>query len=123
MFSPTPKYSLLPIAGILRSFICLLEIIGLLDRIRCLLGHPLTDNRGNPGDEILDDQFNFANSRRRSNSSGFHNIQDLKTKFEVNEPEPVFEETIHGPTDDELTKTESSSTSGGSVDEVSTKSV
>lgn len=80
-------------------------------------------NWGNPGEEILDDHFNFANSRRRSNSSGFHNIHDFKTKFEVNEPEPVFEETIHGPADDELTKTESSSTSGGSIDEMPAKSV
>lgn len=80
-------------------------------------------NWGNPGEEVLEDQFNFAKPRRGSNSSGFHNVHDLKTKFEVNEPEPVFEENVHGPADDELAKTESSSTSGGSVDEMPAKSV
>lgn len=43
----------------------------------------------------------------------------------MNEVEPVFEETIHGPApEDDLTKTDSASTSGGSVDdENSAKSV
>lgn len=84
------------------------------------------ESRGNPGDEVVDDQFNFANARRRSNSSGFVNIQDFKTKFDQNEVEPVFEESLHGPepeVDDELTKTDSASTSGGSVDENPAKSV
>ncbi|KAG8168874.1 hypothetical protein KVR01_001623 [Diaporthe batatas] len=68
-------------------------------------------NWGNPGDEVLDDQFNFSNARRRSNSSGYaNNLQDFKTKFEFNEPEPVFEESVHGAEDPELTKTDTAST-------------
>lgn len=97
-------------------------IFQIIAHFRC----PLTRSRGNPGDEILDDQFNFANTRRRSNSSGFHNIQDFKTKFDMNEVEPVFEERVHGPeaeADDELTKTDSASTTSGSVDENPVKSV
>lgn len=73
--------------------------------------------RGNWGrfnDDIADDDFRFTNTRRRSNSSNLsHHAVDLKTKFEVNEPEPVFEEDLHGPADDEeagdeLSKTDSS---------------
>lgn len=64
-------------------------------------------------DEIVDQDFRFTNARRRSNSSSLsHHIGDLKTKFEVNEQEPVFEESLHGPspdeTGDELSKTASS---------------
>ena len=73
------------------------------------------DNRGNAGDEIRDEDFNFTNARRRSNSTGFpHNPSDFKTKFEINEPEPVFEEDIHGPEEDS-SKTDTSSSV--SVDE------
>ncbi|PSR97633.1 hypothetical protein BD289DRAFT_491459 [Coniella lustricola] len=75
-------------------------------------------NWGNPGDEILDDQFNFSNARRRSNSTGYaNNLSDFKTKFDLNEVEPVFEESLHGAGEDELTKVDSASTSGGSVDD------
>lgn len=71
--------------------------------------------RGNLGDELIDHDFNFHNARRRSNSSSLSShIENFKTKFEVNEPEPVFEEEM-GP-DDQEAKTESSS-SGASVDE------
>lgn len=78
-------------------------------------------NWGNAGEEVVDEPFNFANARRRSNSSGYaNNLSDFKTKFEVNEPDPVFEESIHGPEDEDqdqdLTKTDTSS-SGGSIDE------
>lgn len=79
--------------------------------------HPLLtcDFRGSVGDEAVDEGFNFTNARRRSNSSSFSsNPEHFKTKFEVNEPEPVFEESM-GPEDQEA-KTETSS-SGGSVDE------
>lgn len=70
--------------------------------------------RGNVGDEVVDQDFNFTNARRRSNSSSLSsNIENLKTKFEINEPEPVFEENM-GPEDEE--KMESSS-SGTSVDD------
>lgn len=60
----------------------------------------------------------MANARRRSNSSSFTtDPASFKSKFEVNEPEPVFEESVHGPTEDEdLVKTETSS-SGGSMDD------
>ncbi|KAK8045095.1 hypothetical protein PG993_005119 [Apiospora rasikravindrae] len=78
-------------------------------------------NWGGLGTEVVDEEFAFTNARRRSNSSGYSNhLHDFKTKFEVNEPEPVFEESIHGPEheeDDTLTKTESSSSAGSSVDE------
>jgi len=77
-------------------------------------------NWGQSGDEVVDEQFNFTNARRRSNSSGVSGgLKDLKTKFEVNEPEPVFEESVHGPEvpEDEtrephLTKTETASSTG-----------
>ncbi len=76
--------------------------------------------RGGAGEEVVDQPFNFANARRRSNSSGYsNNLKDFKTKFEFNEPEPVFEESLHGPdveTEQELTKTDSAS-SGGSSDD------
>ncbi|PHH76207.1 hypothetical protein CDD83_4305 [Cordyceps sp. RAO-2017] len=75
-------------------------------------------NWGNFGEEVMDEDFRFTNARRRSNSSSLsHHIGDFKTKFEVNEPEPVFEETVHGAADetsDELSKTDSSE-SGGST--------
>ncbi|KAH7326282.1 hypothetical protein B0I35DRAFT_422325 [Stachybotrys elegans] len=70
-------------------------------------------NWGGFGDEVMDENFRFTNARRRSNSSSFsHHTADLKTKFEINEPEPVFEEELHGPLPeeaaDDLTKTDSS---------------
>ncbi|KAB5535103.1 hypothetical protein GE09DRAFT_1063196 [Coniochaeta sp. 2T2.1] len=76
-------------------------------------------NWGNVGDEVIDGGFNMANARRRSNSSSFTtDPASLKSKFEVNDLEPVFDESLHGPTeqDDELAKTETSS-SGGSMEE------
>ncbi|KAI2624946.1 hypothetical protein GGR54DRAFT_542723 [Hypoxylon sp. NC1633] len=89
-------------------------------------------NWGSAGAEVVDEQFNFANARRRSNSSSHSkHLNDFKTKFEVNEPEPVFEERIHGPAAEEnnqasspeaeeenlLTQTETSSSTGSSADE------
>ncbi|TDZ26946.1 hypothetical protein Cob_v000198 [Colletotrichum orbiculare MAFF 240422] len=69
-------------------------------------------NWGNAGEEVVDEDFRFTNARRRTNSSGYaDNLQLFKTKFDVNEPEPVFEESIHGPTEEDgedLTKTETS---------------
>lgn len=39
----------------------------------------------------------FTNARRRSNSStASHHRNDFKTKFKAIEPEPVFEEDLHG---------------------------
>jgi len=71
-------------------------------------------NWGRFGEEVVDQHFRFTNARRRSNSStASHHITDFKTKFEVNEPEPVFEEALHGPpadedTGDDLSKTDTS---------------
>jgi len=54
-------------------------------------------NWGTPGDESQDYGYNFANARRRSNSSSHgHAIGDFKTKFEAVESDPVFEEEYHG---------------------------
>lgn len=74
-----------------------------------------TDNlfRGREGDEIEDYSYNMANPRRRSNSST-HVIKDFKTKFETVEPEPVFEEELHGPADD---KESTASAESKSIDE------
>ncbi|KAI1750798.1 hypothetical protein F4782DRAFT_507971 [Xylaria castorea] len=88
-------------------------------------------NWGNVGEEIVDEQFNFNNARRRSNSSGYSNhLNDFKTKFEFNEPEPVFEESVHGPVvvvvaedDNVLTKTDTSSSESSSVDDQHRKSM
>lgn len=69
-------------------------------------------NWGSAGEEVIDESFNLANARRRSNSSNVSSLDNFKTKFEVNEPEPVFEENFHGADsdhEDDLTKTESSS--------------
>lgn len=70
----------------------------------------------------------MANPRRRSNSSSHSaSMKAFKTKFETVEPEPVFEEEIHGaprPTvheDDgsvDLEKTSTGSTgTSGSIEE------
>ena len=77
-------------------------------------------NWGGPCEEVVDEQINWTHVRRRSNSFGVnHHLEHFKTKFEVNEPEPVFEEDIHGAPaeDDMLTKTETSSSIGSSVDD------
>jgi hypothetical protein len=59
----------------------------------------------------MDEDFNFTNARRRSNSSTHStNIEAFKTKFEVNEPEPVFEESML-PEDEERTESSSTATS------------
>ncbi|KKA28749.1 hypothetical protein TD95_003281 [Thielaviopsis punctulata] len=59
-------------------------------------------NWGEIGDDLLDDdEFNFTHARRRSNSSSFsHNVRSFTTKFDVND-DPVFEEDMHGPSEDE----------------------
>lgn len=68
-------------------------------------------NWGSWGDEVMDEDFNFTNARRRSNSSTHStNIEAFKTKFEVNEPEPVFEESML-PEDEERTESSSTATS------------
>lgn len=72
-------------------------------------------SRGREGEEVEDYSYNMNNPRRRSNSST-HNVKDFKTKFETIEPEPVFEEELHGPTGTELDK-ESTASSAKSVEE------
>ncbi|KFZ14942.1 hypothetical protein V501_02964 [Pseudogymnoascus sp. VKM F-4519 (FW-2642)] len=79
-------------------------------------------NWGIDGEEIQDEGFNITNARRRSNSSSYAaGLKDFKTKFEQFEPDPVFEEDIHGarPEDDmegaSRVTTAESSESGGSV--------
>lgn len=78
-------------------------------------------NWGSAGEEIVDEDFNFSNARRRSNSSDLSNhLQHFKTKFEINELEPVFDESLHGPEAEEdsaLFKTETSSSAGSSADD------
>ncbi|KAK4191502.1 hypothetical protein QBC35DRAFT_14881 [Podospora australis] len=78
-------------------------------------------NWGSVGLEVEDELFNFTNARRRSNSSGFSSghLENFKTKFEFNEPEPVFEEGLHGPAEEEEDQEEkvatASSSSGAST--------
>ncbi|KAI0842677.1 hypothetical protein F5Y06DRAFT_292614 [Hypoxylon sp. FL0890] len=75
-------------------------------------------NWGPAGQEVIDEDFNFVNARRPSNSSLSNSIENFKTKFEVNEPEPVFEEHLHGPEDENaLAKSETSSSTGSTLDE------
>lgn len=57
-------------------------------------------SRGRSGDEVQDYEYNFTNVRRHSNSSG-QGLADFKTKFETIEPEPVFEEELHGSSSEE----------------------
>jgi hypothetical protein len=85
-------------------------------------------SRGNAGSEVQDQDFHLYHARRHSNGK----ILDLSvfaTKFDQNEPEPVFDETLHGPAKEEdeeveaepdsagaeLTRTETSMTSTSSV--------
>ncbi|KAJ5578936.1 hypothetical protein N7450_007803 [Penicillium hetheringtonii] len=52
-------------------------------------------NWGRDGDEVHDYGYTFNNARRRSNSST-QGLADFRTKFETIDPEPVFEEHVHG---------------------------
>lgn len=84
----------------------------------------MTTNRGKQGDELEDYDYNLNKSRRRSNSSTQAGTM-FKTKFETIEPEPVFEEELHGPraedyeggADLEQESTLSSAGTSASVDE------
>jgi len=87
-------------------------------------------NWGRSGDEMQDYGYTFTNARRRSNSST-QGLTDFKTKFEAVEPDPVFEEEVHGPVEEEedandtalKVKSIDSSTSGGSEEESEAKKV
>ncbi|KAF3907222.1 hypothetical protein ABW20_dc0101505 [Dactylellina cionopaga] len=58
-------------------------------------------NWGQPGDELEDlDEFNMNSPRRYSNTSPVHSFQ-LKSKFEVPEEDPLYDEDRHGPSLDE----------------------
>lgn len=76
-----------------------------------LLTYTTSSNRGSVGEEVIDQNFRFTNARRRSNSFSHHNLSDFKTKFEVNEMDPLYDESLHGPIDeengDDLSKTDS----------------
>jgi hypothetical protein len=89
-------------------------------------------HRGHPGEEIEDYNVNMTKARRRSNSSTLsRGAKDFKTKFEVVEHEPVFEdmpfedieadEKLDAMRDEhiklEQQTTESSISSGQSIDE------
>jgi hypothetical protein len=88
------------------------------------LTHAHKSARGREGEEVQDYGYNFTNQRRRSNSSN-KVLGDFKTKFETVDQDPVFEEELHGPIQDDidedstLSKEESTDTStiGGSVEE------
>lgn len=73
-------------------------------------------HRGRAGDEIEDEPYNLTNPRRRSNSSSHAgSLKTFKTKFETIEPEPVFEEELHGPRPGDLDETDLEKTSTGST--------
>ncbi|KAJ5099211.1 hypothetical protein N7532_006212 [Penicillium argentinense] len=76
-------------------------------------------NWGRDGEEVHDYGYTFTNARRRSNSST-QGLSDFRTKFETIDPEPVFEEQVHGAevenvNEDTVTKVESTSSSSASV--------
>jgi hypothetical protein len=60
----------------------------------------------------------MTNPRRRSNSSTVVS-KDFKTKFEAVDPEPVFEEELHGPMrgEDEKDLSAVSTTSSASIED------
>jgi hypothetical protein len=70
------------------------------------------------------------NTRRHSNSS-LQEISGFKTKFETREPEPVFEEDLHGPVTETTIDGEpvikvdsaSSGVSGGEIDKSGERNV
>jgi len=55
-------------------------------------------NWGRDGDEIqdLDAEFATFKARRRSNSKGHLEDQFVRSKFEMRDDEPVFDEEVHG---------------------------
>ncbi|KAJ5081412.1 hypothetical protein NUU61_009676 [Penicillium alfredii] len=72
-------------------------------------------NWGRSGDEMQDYGYKFTNTRRRSNSST-QGLADFRTKFEIDDHEPVSEEQLHGLADvtvneGTITKVDSTSSS------------
>jgi len=72
-------------------------------------------NWGQPGAEADDEGFTFAHARRRSNSST-HSRKDFKTKFEIVEREPVFEDMPYEEEEEALDKLEKQTTESSSSD-------
>ncbi|PGH03826.1 hypothetical protein GX51_03814 [Blastomyces parvus] len=84
-------------------------------------------NWGRSGDEVHDYGYTFTNARRRSNSST-QGLAEFKTKFETIEADPVFEEEIHGPLQEDINgvdgvrvKSNESSTTGTSEEDIEVK--
>lgn len=83
--------------------------------------------RGRDGDEIQDlaglpdEPLNIFKARRRSNSKGHLEDMYVKSKFEMRDNTPVFNEQIHGaPTvDEEGAELESVATSESTTSKVS----
>lgn len=70
-----------------------------------LLCRGITDQpRGTLADDADDSGYKFVNQRRRSNSST-QGLTDFKTKFETIDTEPVFEEELHGATEEDVAST------------------
>ncbi|KAF2231287.1 hypothetical protein EV356DRAFT_535707 [Viridothelium virens] len=80
-------------------------------------------NWGREGDELQDYGYNVTNPRRRSNSSSHgHDLKNFKTKFETIETDPVFEEEVHGPIEEDLRHGSEDSASGYDLEKESTTS-
>ncbi|KAI9664782.1 MAG: hypothetical protein M1821_006230 [Bathelium mastoideum] len=83
-------------------------------------------NWGREGDELQDYGYNVTNPRRRSNSAstGHRTLNDFKTKFEAIETEPVFEESLHGPSEEDALRngSEDSTATGYDLEKESTSS-
>jgi hypothetical protein len=115
---------------LITCFVCLpgfisFDLIQLRLKINCLNADLENLARGRDGDEMQDYGYTFTNTRRRSNSST-QGLSDFKTKFETVEPDPVFEEELHGPSLEaedvnDTTRSNKSSTSGGSEEESEAK--
>lgn len=58
--------------------------------------HTSNIDRGRSMDELEDTPHNPTKPRRRSNSEAHGAGHALRTKFEIMEEQPVFEEEIHG---------------------------
>ena len=76
-------------------------------------------DRGRDGEESQDYGYTFNNTRRRSNSSN-QALGDFKTKFDAPDTDPVFEEELHGPTEDDVEKASTNDSTDSSTLEGST---
>jgi hypothetical protein len=54
-------------------------------------------NWGNVGEELADQgNFHLFHGRRRSNGNVL-DLSEFMTKFDVNDPEPMYDQNLHGP--------------------------